>query len=53
MAFILADRVKETTITTGTSNLSLGGAFGGFRTFSSAIGNDNSTYYGIETSDGN
>ena len=34
MAFILADRVKETTITTGTSNLALGGAFGGFRTFS-------------------
>jgi len=52
MAFILADRVKETTITTGTSNLSLGGAFGGFRTFSNAIGDGNSTYYGIETSDG-
>ena len=52
MAFILADRVKETTITTGTSDLVLGGAFGGFRTFSNAIGNGNSTYYGIESSDG-
>jgi len=52
MAFILADRVKETTITTGTSDVVLGGSFGGFSTFSSTVGNSNSTYYAIETPDG-
>jgi hypothetical protein len=53
MAFILSDRVKETTITTGTADVVLGGTFGGFTTFALAIGNNNSTFYGIETSDGN
>jgi hypothetical protein len=46
MAFVLADRVRETTTTTGTGTVTLGGAATGFQTFS-AIGNGNSTYYTI------
>ena len=49
MALIIADRVKETTITTGTGNISLSGAtFGGFQTFAEAIGDGNKTYYCIQ-----
>ena len=46
MALIIADRVKETTSTTGTGSVSLGGASTGFQAFST-IGNGNSTYYTI------
>lgn len=42
-----ADRVKETTTTTGTGTLTLDGAATGFRTFSSAFGNSVSVYYVI------
>ena len=49
MALIIADRVKETTTTTGTGNISLSGAtFGGFQTFAEAIGDGNVTYYCIQ-----
>ena len=48
MTLILSDRVKETTTTAGTGSITLTGAFGGFRSFSQAIGNGNSTYYVIE-----
>ena len=48
MALILSDRVKETSITTGTGSITLGGAFGGFQTFSATIGDGNSTYYVLE-----
>jgi len=47
MAFAVADRVRETTTTTGTGTLDLGGAVSGFRTFVSGIGDGNVTYYAI------
>ena len=46
MALILKDRISETTTTTGTGTLTLGGALSGFQPFSS-IGNTNTTYYCI------
>ena len=48
MALVLADRVLEQTATTGTGTLSLTGALTGYETFSSAVGNGNTTYYTIE-----
>lgn len=47
MALILKDRVKETSTTTGTGTLTLGGAVTGYQSFGSAIGNGNTTYYAI------
>ncbi len=47
MVFKLADRVKETTTTAGISNVVLGGAYSGYRTFANAIGDGNQTYYVI------
>jgi hypothetical protein len=47
MALVLADRVKETTTSTGTTAITLAGAVTGYQTFSSAIGNANTTYYTI------
>jgi hypothetical protein len=47
MALVLKDRVKETTITIGTSTLVLLGATSGFQSFS-AIGDGNTTYYTID-----
>lgn len=46
MALVLADRVKETTTTTGTGTVTLLGASVGYQSFS-AVGNGNSTYYTI------
>jgi hypothetical protein len=46
MAFVIADRVRETTSTTGTGALTLGGPFSGFQGFS-VIGDGNNTYYAI------
>jgi hypothetical protein len=47
MALIVKDRVQETSSTTGTGTLTLSGAVSGFQSFSSAIGNGNTTYYSI------
>lgn len=46
MAFVLADRVKETTTTTGTGTITLLGASTGFQSFA-IVGNGNATYYTI------
>ena len=49
MALVIADRVKETSVTEGVGTLTLSGAtFGSFQTFEDAIGDGNITYYCIE-----
>ena len=52
MALILKDRVQETSTTTGTGTLTLAGAVTEFQSFSSAIGNGNTTYYTIYVAGG-
>ena len=51
MALVINDRVKETTTTTGTGTVSLGGAVTGFETFAAGVGNSNTTYYCIAHQD--
>jgi hypothetical protein len=47
MAHLVADRVRETTTTTGTGNIALGGAVAGFRAFSAVLVNNDTTLYAI------
>ena len=47
MALIVADRVQETTNTTGTGAYTLGGAVAGFQTFASELSNADTFYYSI------
>jgi len=47
MALVLNDRVKETSTTQGTGDITLAGASQGFITFNSGIGTSNTTYYAI------
>jgi len=47
MALVVKDRVKETTTTTGTGTVTLGGAVSGFQTFTSVLSNADTTYYAI------
>ena len=47
MAFIVNDRVKETTTTTGTGTITLLGAVEDFESFTAGIGDGNTTYYCI------
>ena len=48
MALVFADRVKETSTTTGTGTYSLAGAVTGFRTFVAGIADGNSCHYCAE-----
>ena len=48
MAAKYADRVKETSTTTGTGTITLAGAATGYQTFLAGIGNTNQCYYAIE-----
>lgn len=52
MALVIKDRVKETTTTTGTGNLTLAGAMTGFRAFSSVCSTNDTAYYTIQAVDG-
>ena len=52
MALVVNDRVRETSTTTGTGTFTLAGAQTGFETFSTAIGNTNTTYYSIVNENG-
>ena len=47
MAFVLKDRVKETTTSAGTGAISLGGASATFATFQSLLSDGDTTYYAI------
>jgi len=51
MAFVLKDRVKESSTTTGTGTFTLAGASAGYQSFA-AIGNGNNTYYTIAAQTG-
>jgi hypothetical protein len=46
MALVVADRIKETTTSTGTGTVTLAGAATGFQSFA-AVGDGNTTYYTI------
>lgn len=47
MALVVKDRVKETTTTTGTGAIALGGAVTNFQAFSSVLSDADTTYYAI------
>ena len=47
MALKIADRVRETTTTTGTGTINLGGAVTNFETFAAKLSNSDTTYYAI------
>ena len=47
MALVYADRVKETTTTTGTGTYTLAGAATGYQSFSDALSNSDTCYYTV------
>jgi len=51
MALLLKDRVKETTTTTGTGDITLAGAVAGFQAFSDVLSDADTTYYAISNRD--
>ena len=53
MAFIFADRIQETTTTTGTGDITFAGATNGYRTFSSVLTTGDTLYYTIQHSSAN
>jgi len=52
MALVVKDRVRETTTTTGTGTITLGGAVTGFQSFS-VVGDANTTFYTIQLANTN
>lgn len=46
--FIISDRVKESSTSTGSGSISLNGAYSAFQSFNDGIGDGNETYYAIE-----
>ena len=52
MTFIVADRIKETSTSTGTTPFALGGAMTGFKTFASRCAVGDTMYYAIQSVDG-
>lgn len=52
MSALVADRVKETTTTTGTGDVTLAGAVSQFRTFNAAFGTNVWFYYCIQDANG-
>ena len=53
MAFTVKDRVKQTSTTTGTTNMVLSGNSTGFQTFASALTDGDTTVYAITDASGN
>ena len=53
MALAINNRVRETTATTGTGDVTFAGAVDGFQTFAAGIGNSNTTYYAISLNTAN
>ena len=52
MAGLVADRVKETTTTTGTGDITLAGAASGFQSFNTAFGTGTFFYYCVLDANG-
>ena len=52
MALVLADRVRETTSSSGTGSVTLGGAVSGFKAFGSVLSTNDTTYYAIIANSG-
>jgi ethanolamine utilization protein EutA (predicted chaperonin) len=53
MAFVINDRVKETSTTIGTGTLDLLGASPDFESFVAGVGTGNQTYYAISQTGSN
>ena len=51
MALKVADRVKQLTSSTGTGDVSFSSTAAGFRSFSSVLSTNDTTYYCIEEND--
>jgi hypothetical protein len=47
MALVVKDRVRETSTTTGTGTVTLGGAYDGYQTFASAVADGSTVFYCI------
>lgn len=52
MAFVIADRVRETSVSTGTGNFTLDGAVTGYQTFDAVLDSADTTYYTIASQGG-